>query len=162
MSVTLPPNGTRGVTMPRFVLPLMKAGMGLSHLVFRMLGDRMKIQGQQLLMLTTVGAKTSLRRHAVLARFPDPSHPGTWLVIGSNGGSARHPSWCYNLAKNPEQAWIKMGKEVLKIHPDSVIGAEREEAWKRVVSAAPGYGRYETTTDREIPIIRLTPDPKVA
>ena len=110
LSVTLPPNGFRGVTMPRFVLPLMKAGMGLSHLVFRMLGDRMKIQGQQLLMLTTVGAKTGIRRHAILARFPDPTHPGTWLVIGSNGGSARHPSWCYNLAKNPEQAWIKMGK----------------------------------------------------
>jgi hypothetical protein len=111
MSVELPHNGTRGVVMPKFVLPLMKAGMGLSHLVFRMLGDRMKIQGHQLLMLTTVGAKTGIRRRAILARFPDPSHPGTWLVIGSNGGSARHPSWCYNLAKNPDQAWIKTGKE---------------------------------------------------
>lgn len=162
MSVKLPPTGTRGVVMPKFVLPLMKAGMGLSLLVFRMLGDRMKVQGQRLLMLTTVGAKTGLRRHAILARFPDPTHAGTWLVIGSNSGLARHPSWCYNLAKNPEQVWIRMGKEVRKVHPDSLHGAERQEAWKRVVSAAPGFHRYETTTDREIPIIRLTPDTKGA
>lgn len=82
-------------------------------------------------------------------------------MIGSNGGAKRHPSWCYNLAKNPEQVWIKMGSEVLKVRPDSLHGAERDEAWKRVVSAAPGYRRYEATTDREIPIVRLSPD-KVA
>jgi deazaflavin-dependent oxidoreductase (nitroreductase family) len=157
MSVTLPPNGTRGVVMPKFALPLMKAGMGLSHLVFRMLGDRMRIQGQTLLMLTTVGARTGKRRHSILARFADPGRPGTWLVVGSNGGLARHPSWCYNLAKNPEQVWIKIGKQDLKVHPDSLPGSEREEAWKRVVSLAPGYAPYETKTDREIPIIRLTP-----
>jgi hypothetical protein len=29
------------------------------------------------------------------------------------------------------------------------------------VAAAPGYRRYETATDREIPIIRLTPDARV-
>jgi deazaflavin-dependent oxidoreductase (nitroreductase family) len=162
MSVKLPPNGSRGVTMPKFVQPLMKAGMGLSHLVFRMLGDRMKVQGQRLLMLTTVGARTGERRETVLGRFADPTHLGTWLVIGSAAGSARHPAWCYNLAKNPDQVWIKAGKEVMKVHPDSLHGAEREDAWKRVVAAAPGYGRYETNTDREIPIIRLTPDTKVA
>jgi hypothetical protein len=35
--------------------------------------------------------------------------------------------------------------------------AEREKAWRMVVSLAPGYGKYETTTDRRIPIFRLTP-----
>lgn len=162
MSVMLPPNGTRGLVMPKFALPLMKAGMGLSHLVLRMRGDRMRIQGQNLLMLTTVGARTGKRRHSILARFADPGHPGTWLVVGSNGGSVRHPAWCYNLAKNPEQAWITIEKQDLKVHPDSVNGAERDEAWKGVVSLAPGYGPYETKTDRQIPIIRLTPEGTVA
>lgn len=162
MPVELSPNGTRGVVIPKFALPLMKAGMGLSHLVFRMRGDRMRVQGQPLLMLTTVGARTGKRRHSMLARFADPGHPGTWLVVGSGGGSVRHPSWCYNLAKNPDQVWIHVGKQDLKVHPDSLHGSEREEAWKRVVSLAPGYGPYETKTNREIPIIRLTPDSKVA
>lgn len=145
------------MALPSFARPLMKAGMGLSHLAFRLLGDRMKVQGQNLLMLTTVGAKTGRRRHSILTRFPDPAHPNAWLVVGSNGGSARHPSWCYNLAKNPEQASVTVKGETYQVTADSLEGAEREAAWRRVVATAPGFGRYETTTDRQIPIIRLTP-----
>jgi deazaflavin-dependent oxidoreductase (nitroreductase family) len=159
--VVLPPSGSFGVEMPKLVAPLMKAGMGLSHLMFRFLGDRMKMQGQPLLMLTTLGARTGKRRNAILARFPDPDHPQSWLVIGSAAGMARHPSWCYNLARNPDQVWVEVEKETYRVRPESLHGAERDEAWKRVVAAAPGYRRYETATDREIPIIRLTPDARV-
>ncbi|HJR88458.1 MAG TPA: nitroreductase family deazaflavin-dependent oxidoreductase [Acidimicrobiia bacterium] len=143
--------------MPKFARPLMKAGMGLSHLMFRLLGERMKIQGQNLLMLTTVGAKTGKQRRSIVARFPDPDHPSSWLVVGSNNGSARHPSWCYNLAKNPEQASVTVKGETYKVTADSLEGAEREAAWRRVVATAPGFARYEATTDRQIPLIRLTP-----
>lgn len=143
--------------MPGFARPLMKVGMGLSHLAFRLLGDRMKIQGQNLLMLTTVGAKTGQRRRSIVARFPDTDHRGAWLVVGSNNGSARHPSWCYNLAKNPKQAWVTVAGTTDKVTPESLEGSERETAWRRIVAAAPVFARYETTTDRQIPIIRLTP-----
>jgi deazaflavin-dependent oxidoreductase (nitroreductase family) len=158
MSVTLPPSGTRGFVMPKLAQPLAKAGMSVSHLVFRMLGDRMKVQGHPLLLLTTVGAKTGKKRQAVLGRFADPDHPGAWLIVGSGAGSQRHPSWCYNLAKNPDEVWVKVGKDHLKVQPQSLSGAEREKAWAWIVSKAKGYKRYETTTDREIPIIRLTPE----
>jgi deazaflavin-dependent oxidoreductase (nitroreductase family) len=146
VAVKLSPAGTRGVTLPGFARPLLKAGMGLSHLAFRLLGDRMKVQGQNLLMLTTVGAKTGKRRHSIVTRFPDPDHPDAWLVVGSNGGSARHPSWCYNLAKNPDQAWIKAAGRTDQATAESLEGVERAAAWKRVVATAPGFGRYETTT----------------
>ena len=158
MSVTLPPNGTRGFVMPKVVQPLNKAGMRVSHLIFRMLGDRMKAQGRPLLLLTTVGAKTGQKRHAILGRFTDPNHPGAWLIVGSGAGSQRHPDWCHNLAKNPDEVWIQIGKDHLKVQPQSLSGAERQKAWEMVVSEAPGYKKYETTTDREIPIIRLTPE----
>lgn len=118
----------------------------------------MKIQGRPLLMVKTVGAKTGKERHAIVARFDDPGHPGSWLVVGSAGGSARNPSWCYNLAKNPDEAWITVNKEVYKVRAESLKGSERDEAWKRIVSVAPNFGKYETTTDRVIPVIRLTPD----
>ena len=160
MSVTLPPSGTRGGAIPKFAKPLMKVGVALSHIIYRRLGDRMKIQGQNLLMLTTVGARTGKRRYAQLARFADPAHADAWLVIGSNGGATRHPSWCYNLAKNPEQAWIRVGSQDLKVAPQSLHGSERAEAWKRVVSLVPRYGQYEVKTDREIPVIRLVPESK--
>ena len=157
MSVELTPGGTRGVELPRFARWLVKPMMGLSLFAFRRFGSRMKVQGRPLLLLTTVGAKTGRRRESVLAWFADPGREDTFLVVGSGGGSARHPGWCYNLAKHPDQVWIKVGGRELKIWPESLRGAEREEAWKRVVALAPGYGSYEVKTDRQIPIIRLTP-----
>jgi hypothetical protein len=30
-------------------------------------------------------------------------------------------------------------------------------AWKRIVAEASNFGGYETKTDREIPVVRLTP-----
>lgn len=36
-------------------------------------------------------------------------------------------------------------------------GAEREQAWQRIVTEAENFRRYEETTDREIPVIQLTP-----
>ena len=40
---------------------------------------------------------------------------------------------------------------------ESLEGAERGRAWTRLVALAPGYGKYAHDTDREIPIVRLTP-----
>lgn len=37
-----------------------------------------------------------------------------------------------------------------------VVGTERESVWTEVRDTAPGYGRYEEKTDREIPLFRLT------
>ncbi|MEU2200716.1 nitroreductase/quinone reductase family protein [Isoptericola sp. NPDC019482] len=30
-------------------------------------------------------------------------------------------------------------------------------AWQRVTTASPGFARYQARTDRELPVIRLTP-----
>lgn len=78
-------------------------------------------------------------------------------MVGSAGGSARHPGWYFNLAKNPDQVGSTVGRRKLRVRPESLRGVERGEAWNRVVSMAPGYGLYQLKTDREIPILRLTP-----
>jgi hypothetical protein len=43
----------------------------------------------------------------------------------------------------------------MKVQPESLKGAERAEAWQRVVALSPGYAKYQENTDREIPIVRL-------
>ena len=157
MSVTLSPRGSRGTEIPGFAKALMKAGAGLGNLIFNTMGDRMKMQGQPLVLLTTTGAKTGKQRQALLGRFDDTEHPGAWLVVGSNGGAARHPAWCHNLIANPDQAWATVDKQKARVRADSVEGREYQEAWDRIVSLAPGYDSYLEKTDRKIPIIRLTP-----
>ena len=157
MAVTLAPKGTRGTEIPGFAKTLMKAGSGLGNLLFNMMGDRMKMQGQPLVLLTTIGAKSGKQRKVLLGRFDDTEHPDAWLVVGSNGGAARHPGWCHNLAANPNKAWATVDKQTTRVRADSVEGDNYQVAWDRIVSLASGYGSYLQKTDRMIPIIRLTP-----
>jgi deazaflavin-dependent oxidoreductase (nitroreductase family) len=78
-------------------------------------------------------------------------------VIGSFGGTPRHPAWYVNMARNPDRISVTLDGRTLGVRAESLAGAERAEAWTRIVAAAPGYARYQSQTDREIPIVRLIP-----
>jgi deazaflavin-dependent oxidoreductase (nitroreductase family) len=150
------PRGTRGSKMfdqPPWVMRIMAAGnLGF----FRLMGRRMRIQGQPLLLITTVGAKSGKRRQTPLASFPDePARDDAWLIVASKGGSAAHPGWYVNLARRPDDVSIEIGGKKFAVTPESLHGPERERAWARVVALAPSYGGYAVATDREIPIVRL-------
>lgn len=149
----LPPTGTRGAELPKVLRPLIKAMMGTGGLMFR-LGA--KVQGRPLLRLSTVGARSGKRREAVLGWFPDGDHSDSWLVVGSNAGSARHPGWAHNIAANPDRVTVDVGEGPIAVDAELLGGEEHEAAWGRVVHMAPGYGAYLEKTDREIPIFRLT------
>ena len=105
-------------------------------------------------ILTTFGAKTGKQRNAQVAVFKEKEG---WLVVGSKGGSATHPAWVVNMAHDPDRVWLQVGSRRLRVSPRSLEGAERGSAWKRIVSEAPNFGDYEKITDREIPVIELTP-----
>lgn len=158
MSVQITPRGTRGSgfgNMPRWVVGPYKA---MNRLMFLTVGRRMRIQGRPLLQLETLGAKTGARRFTNLGWFADEDRAGrSWLIVASAGGAARHPAWYFNLARRPDDAWITADGERIAVRAESLAGDERKRAWDRVVALAPGYGKYVTDTDREIPIVRLTP-----
>jgi hypothetical protein len=40
---------------------------------------------------------------------------------------------------------------------EQLHGAERDEAWTQITTAAPQFGKYQAGTDRELPVIRLVP-----
>lgn len=160
MPVRVTPRGTRGsrfFNMP----PLLKSVFTAVNLgMYRLMGRRMRIQGRPLLLLTTIGAKTGKRRQTPLGWFDDePPRKDVWLVVASAAGAAEHPGWYVNLARRPDDAAIDVGDQHIAVAPQSLQGAERERAWARIVALAPGYGQYAITTDREIPIVRLTGRP---
>jgi len=130
---------------------MLRFGSRMMAAIYRLTGGR---SSGQMLLLTTVGAKSGEQRVANLRRFDDGA--GRWLIVGSAGGQAKHPGWLHNLAQNPDQAWIEVGRERSKVHPELLNGDERGTAWKRIVAEAPQFGKYEHTTDREIPVVRLT------
>jgi deazaflavin-dependent oxidoreductase (nitroreductase family) len=110
--------------------------------------------GKDALLITTIGARSGESRVASVRRFDDGE--GRWMVVGSAGGSARNPAWVHNLAANPDKVWIEIGPRKYKVRPEILAGDERATAWQRVVTEAPQFKSYETKTDREVPIIRLT------
>jgi deazaflavin-dependent oxidoreductase (nitroreductase family) len=119
----------------------------------------MKVQGRPLLELITIGARSGSERHTVLGWFEDPNHPDARLVVASYSGSASNPAWLLNMAAHPESVRVRDGRGEFGVTADTLAGAERAEAWERVSAAAPGYGVYATKTNREIPMVRLTPRP---
>ena len=156
MSVRLTPRGTRGTGFLKMPPWLLAAFHFMNVAMFRMLGRRLRVQGRPLLLLTTTGAKTGRRRETTLGWFEEADgRSDSWLIVASAVGAAAHPAWYVNLARKPE-ATIEIDGRSIDVRAQSLHGAEREREWARIVSLAPGYGKYEQQTDREIPVVRLT------
>jgi len=135
--------------------PLMRAASGMFIGLLRLLRGRGPFKG--IALLTTVGATSGKKRTAPVGAVPDG--PGRWLVVGSNLGAAKHPAWFINLARNPDQAEIELGGRTTQVTAESLVGPERADAWQRVIKTSPGFARYESMTDRLIPVVRLTAVP---
>lgn len=150
MPVTVPPRGTRGMRFPRFL-----AGLGNRFMLrqFRRGGARTQ-GGVDTLMLETVGAKSGKSRQAVLGYLPEGDD--AWLVIAALAGAARHPSWLHNLAAEPEAVVQFADGSRVDVHADTLEGDDLAAAWERIATEAPEFVGYRSTTDREIPVVRLS------
>ena len=137
--------------MPRMPGPLMQFMNDAIYFIFR----GRHFSGLRLLRLTTIGARSGQPRRSTLGYFAESDR--AWVIIGSAGGAAKHPAWVYNLAKHPDQVWVEVDRQKIKVRPETLTGEERASMWRRIVAAAPNYKSYETKTDREIPLVRLIP-----
>ncbi len=111
--------------------------------------------GMDVLFLTTIGRTSGRQRETPLAWFADGDD--AWLIVASAGGSANNPDWYLNLAAHPEKAWIELADRRLPVVARKLEGLRREECWQRIIAAQPRYAKYQAKTDRELPVIRLTP-----
>ena len=131
--------------------------LGMSRLVHR-LGLMKRMDGMPVVMLTTRGARSGELRSAPVLAFPEGQD--SWLVVASAGGSATHPAWAVNMARNPGDVWIDADGRRVRVTPTSLTGEDRAAAWKSIVERSSRFGGYESKTDREIPVIRLHATPE--
>src|SRR3954453_1912811 len=92
-------------------------------------GDR--FAGMDLLYLITVGAKSGKERVSPLARFADGDD--AWLVVASNAGADRHPSWYHNLRAHPDQVWVETGGRRVHVRVEELDEERRRDALERVI-----------------------------
>jgi deazaflavin-dependent oxidoreductase (nitroreductase family) len=114
-----------------------------------------KFLGFNALVLTTVGRKTGAERVTPVGYFPGPD--GSWLIVASAAGAQGNPAWYYNLAAHPDQVQIEVNGRKIPVTAEQLHGTDREQAWQQIVAATPRFAGYQQKTDREIPVIRLTP-----
>ncbi len=106
-------------------------------------------------ILTTVGHRTGRRRRTVLTA---PLVEGDRVVlVASYGGHSHNPHWFQNLLVHPQVGLTVGGEGERRMRARVATGEERAELWPRVVSAYPGYARYQQRTDRRIPLVILEP-----
>ncbi len=111
--------------------------------------------GMDLLILQTVGRQTGQPRETPVTWFANGEDD--WLIVASGGGR-RHPDWYVNLMAHPDRASIELpGRGTVPVTPHRLDGADREQAWQRIVDAQPRYAKYQRKSDREYPVVRLTP-----
>ncbi len=111
------------------------------------------LQGKPIIVLTSLGARSGKLRKTALMRV---EHDGLYVVVASKGGAPEHPTWYWNLVRNPH---VELQDGPVRKDYDARIleGAERETWWERAVAAWPDYAGYATRTDREIPLFLLEP-----
>src|SRR5262249_39061660 len=134
---------------------LVKAALSVYIFLYQLtsgaIGGRMA--GLQVLLLTTTGRKTGLRRTTPLGYF---KQDGNFVIISSHSGGDQNPGWFYNLKSNP-QVTIQVGNKQLAANAEVVDTEQRKQMWADLVKMAPTYGRYERVTKREIPLVVLKP-----
>ena len=109
--------------------------------------------GVPTLLLTTTGRRSGVKRRTALIYGRDNTD---YVVVASKGGSQEQPAWYLNLEANPEVE-IQVFDEVLPAVARTAIGEERERLWALMRQIWPAYDEYQTRTDREIPVVVLTP-----
>jgi deazaflavin-dependent oxidoreductase (nitroreductase family) len=148
------PNGTRGGRQPRANLFYRSFQRWMVNRVRR---KQVKMRGGDLLVLTTIGRKTGEERANPVAWFPDEGD--SRLIVASAAGATNNPAWYYNIAAHPDRIFIELAGTKQAVTAEQLEGEARDRAWKQITAAGPGFRKYETKTDRELPVIRLTPIP---
>jgi deazaflavin-dependent oxidoreductase (nitroreductase family) len=107
--------------------------------------------GMNTLLITTRGRKTGTLRRTALIYGQDGERT---VVVGSNGGSDRHPAWYLNLLEDPAVR-VQMGTEHFAARAQPAAGKERARLWALMTKIFPTYESFQKKTKREIPVVVL-------
>jgi deazaflavin-dependent oxidoreductase (nitroreductase family) len=114
-----------------------------------------RMMGCDVLLLTTIGRRSGTARTTPVAGFSGKD--GSWLIVAAAGGTAANPAWYRNIAAHPDEVQIEVGGRTVTVAAEQLHGAERAEAWEHIIATSPQFARFQQHTDRQLPVIRLTP-----
>ena len=114
-------------------------------------------------LLTTTGLLRTTGRKSGEPRISALIY-GNWkgeiVLVGSKGGAPKHPAWYLNIKDGGDVAF-QIATQAWKTSSREPEGAERKAVWQYMEDCFPPYEAYQAATDREIPIIMLTPTEEI-
>lgn len=109
------------------------------------------LAGLPSLLLTVRGRKSGELRSTPLLCVP---HDDGWLVVGSNWGHPKPPSWALNL-EAATRAWVLFDGSEHTVSVRVAEGDERERLWQVLLGTWPNYALYAQRTERRLPVFVL-------
>ncbi|MCF8610358.1 nitroreductase family deazaflavin-dependent oxidoreductase [Gordonia sp. HY285] len=113
-----------------------------------------KLLGMETIELHTIGRKSGQRRSSMLTA--PIFEADRIVVIASKGGHSEHPDWYKNLVANPDVE-VTFGESTTPWSARTADAQEKADLWPTAVKINPGYDGYQRKTDRDIPVVILTP-----
>jgi deazaflavin-dependent oxidoreductase (nitroreductase family) len=111
------------------------------------------MQGAPLLLLTVRGRKSGKARTLPLIYLQDSENQ---VIVASKGGWPDHPLWYKNLQANPTVE-VQVGAQTSTRLASTANAEERARLWPRLVALYAPYADYQSWSDREIPVVVLSP-----
>ena len=109
-------------------------------------------EGAPVVLLTTTGAKSGLKRVNPLVALVDGDK---LYVIASKAGAPTSPDWYHNLVANPQVGVEKGDDRFTATAVPITSGPERDRLYAAQVAVQPGFADYEKSTTRVIPVVEL-------
>jgi deazaflavin-dependent oxidoreductase (nitroreductase family) len=109
--------------------------------------------GVRTLVLATTGRRTGTPRRTCLIYG---TSGGGYVVVASKGGAEEDPAWFMNLEADPSVG-VQVGTRRFTARARVASSAERAPLWAQMVNIFPLYDDYAQKTNREIPIVLITP-----
>ena len=115
-----------------------------------------RFEGNELLLLTTTGAKSGKPRVTPLVVF---RIDGKVLIVAGYGGADVNPAWVHNLRANP-RAHVELATGSFDVVARELDPSERETVIPNINATTPAfaYTNYQSKTTRTIPIFELEED----
>jgi deazaflavin-dependent oxidoreductase (nitroreductase family) len=109
--------------------------------------------GVPTLLLTSTGRRTGQKRTSALIFARDADD---YLIVASLAGAPKQPQWYLNLQANPD-AEIQVKDQTIAVVARTASASEKPRLWKIVTDVWPNYDVYQSRTDRDIPVVVLSP-----
>lgn len=109
--------------------------------------------GAPSLLLTVTGRRSGELHTSALIFGRDGDD---YLVVASVGGMPEHPQWYRNLVAEPA-AEIQVKSDKFAVRAATASAADKPRLWQIMTGIWPNYDVYQSRTEREIPVVVLSP-----